>query len=178
VEEPPHPVRDLANAARTLDRARGALELEVGERYRQRSPEWLVVDGSLTESPLWAGDPRMIGVSKSHATLPFDGPDLDRFLRLPSGCRSSIYAPETRSLTPVREWALRLWPWEGKDVFHGLVRIQVAPDNGGPAMADTVSRRLLAERAPLSTPDRRWDRLLYGIHSVESYLRAGAVSLR
>jgi hypothetical protein len=36
-----------------------------------------------------------------------------------------------------------------------------------------LSRRLLAERAPLSTPDQRWDRLLYGIHSVETYLRAG-----
>jgi hypothetical protein len=41
-----------------------------------------------------------------------------------------------------------------------------------------LSRRLVAERAPLSTPDHRWDRLLYGIHSVESYLRAGALSLR
>ena len=31
---------------------------------------------------------------------------------------------------------------------------------------------LLAERAPLSTPDPRWDRLLYGIHAVERHLRA------
>jgi hypothetical protein len=178
VDEPAHPVRDLANASRALDRARGALELELGERYRQRSGAWLVVDGALTESPIWAADPRMIGVSKSHATLPFDGPDLDRFLRLPYGRRSSIYSPETRSLTPVREWALRLWPWEGKDVFHGLVCVQVSPDNGAPATADSISRWLLAERAPLSTPDPRWDRLLYGIHSVESYLRAGALSLR
>ena len=178
VDESPHPVRDLANAARALDHARGELELELGERYRRQSPEWLVVDGTLTESPVWAADPRMLGVSKSHATLPFDGPDLDRFLRLPQGRRSTIYAPETRSLTPVREWALRLWPWEGKDVFHGLVRVQVAPDNGTTEVADSISRRLLAERAPLSTPDHRWDRLLYGVHSVESYLRAGAVSLR
>ena len=178
VDEPPHPVRDLANASRALDRARGALELDLGERYRRQSSNWLVVDGALTESPLWAADPRMVGVSKSHATLPFDGPDLDRFLRLPYRCRSSIDSPETRTLTPVREWALRLWSWEGKDVFHGLVRVQVSPDNGTPAMADSVSRRLMAERAPPSTPDPRWDRLLYGIHSVESYLRAGAVSLR
>ena len=178
VDEPPHPVRDLANAARALDRARGALELELGERFRRRSDGWLVIDGALTESPLWAADLRMLAVSKSHATLPFDGRDLERFLRLPHNHRSSVYAPETRSLTPVREWALRLWPWEGKDVFHGLVRVQVAPDNGTPAMADLLSRRLVAERAPLSTPDHRWDRLLYGIHSVETYLRAGARSLR
>jgi hypothetical protein len=176
-DEPAHPVRDLANAGRALDRARGALELALGERYRRASDAWLIVDGALTESPLWAADPRMVAVSKSHATLPFDGVGLERFLRVPPGHRTSVYAPETRSLTPVNEWALRLWPWEGKDVFHGLVRIQVAPENGTPEMADTISRRILAERAPLSTPDHRWDRLLYGIHSVESYLRVGYHSL-
>ncbi len=176
-DEPPHPVRDLANAARALDRTRGALELALGEHYRRRSDGWLIVDGVLTESPVWAADPRMLAVSKSHATLPFDGADLDRFLRLPQGHRSSIYTPQTRSVTPVREWALRLWPWEGKDVFHALVRIEVAPVNGDPATADVLSRHLLAERAPLSTPDHRWDRLLYGIHSVETYLRAGSRAL-
>ena len=175
-DEPPHPVRDLANVARALDRARGALELAVGDAYRARSDGWLVVDGALTESPAWAADQRMVGISKSHATLPFEGSDLDRYLRLPYGHRSSIYAPETRSLTPIRQWALRLWPWEGRDVFHGLVRVDVAPPNGDPAIADLLSRRLLAERAPLSTPDHRWDRLLYGIHSVETYLRAGGRS--
>ena len=173
VDDPPHPVRDLVNAARALDRARGSLELELGERYRRRSEGWLIVDGPLTESPLWSSDPRMLGISKSHATLPFEGEDLDRYLRLPQGHRSSVYAPETRSLTPVHEWALRLWPWEGKDVFHGLVRVEVTPANGTPEIADRLSRHLLAERAPLSTPDHRWDRLLYGIHSVEAYLRAG-----
>jgi hypothetical protein len=176
-DEPPHPVRDLANAARAVDRARGALELALGEEYRRRSDGWLVVDGALTESPLWAADPRMVAISKSHATLPFDGPDLDRFLRLPPNHRSSVYTPQTRSLTPIREWALRLWPWEGKDVFHGLVRVEVAPENGTPELADVLSRRILAERAPLSTPDHRWDRLLYGIHSVESYLRASRRTL-
>ena len=177
-DEQPHPVRDLANAARALDRARGSLELELGERYRRRSDGWLIVDGAITESPLWAADPRLVGVSKSHATLPFDGPELERFLRLPNGHRSSVYVPETRAVTPEREWALRLWAWEGKDLFHGLVRVQVAPENGGADTADRLSRRLLAERAPLSTPDHRWDRLLYGIHSVESYHRAGSLALR
>lgn len=174
-DEPPHPVRDLANASRALDRARGALELAVAARYRGRSGAWLVVDGALSESPAWAEDPRIIGVAKSHATLPFDGADLERYLRLPPGHRSSVFAPATRSVAPVHAWALRLWPWEGRDLFHGLVRIEVAPVNGSPEMADLLSRRLLAERAPVSTPDPRWDRLLYGIHSVEQCLRAGAI---
>jgi hypothetical protein len=173
-DEPPHPLRDLVNATAALDAARGALEVAVGDQYRSRSDSWLVVDGTLSESPRWAADPRMVAISKSHSTLPFDGEDLEHYLRLPAGHRSSIYAPATRSLAPVRAWALRLWPWEGKDLLHGLIRVEVAPDNGTPQCADMISRWLLAERAPLSAPDRRWDRLLYGIHSVEQYLRAKA----
>lgn len=171
-DEPPHPLRDLTQASRALDRARGRLELDLGRRFRLRSDGWLVVDGSLAESPDLAGDERAVGVSKSHATLPFDGEDLERYLRLPRGQRTSIFAPWSRSVAPVHAWALRLWDWETKDLFHGLVRIEVAPANGTPAIADTISGRLLAERAPLSTPDPRWDRLLYGIHSVGQYLHA------
>jgi hypothetical protein len=176
-DEPPHPVRDLTQASRALDRARGQLELDLGRRFRLGSDCWLLVDGSLAESPQWASDPRTIGVSKSHATLPFEGDDLDRYLRLPPGHRTSIFAPQTRSVAPVYAWALRLWDWETKDLFHGLVRVEVSPANGAPATADLISRRLLAERAPISTPDPRWDRLLYGIHSVEQYLRARAGAL-
>lgn len=171
-DEPPHPVRDLALAGRALDRARGRLELDVGHRFRAASDGWLVVDGSLSESPDWAGDGRAIGVSKSHAALPFEGVQLECYLRLPRGHRTSVFAPQSRSVAPVLGWALRLWDWENRDLFHGLVRVEVAPANGDPVSADRISRRLLAERAPLSTPDPRWDRLLYGIHSVEQYLRA------
>jgi hypothetical protein len=171
-DEPPHPVRDLTLAGRALDRTRGQLELDVGHRFRRRSADWLVVDGALSESPDWATDPRTVGVSKSHAALPFDGADLERYLRLPVGQRTSIFAPASRSVAPVLAWALRLWDWETRDLFHGLVRVEVAPMNGEPAAADRLCRWLLAERAPLSTPDPRWDRLLYGIHSVEQYLHA------
>jgi hypothetical protein len=173
-DQPAHPVRDLTQAGRALDRARGALELEIGAAYRRRSDAWLVIDGSLSESPVWAADPRAVGVSKSHATLPFDGAELERYLRLPSGQRTSVFAPASRSVAPVLAWAVRLWPWEDRDLFYGLVRVEVAPVNGDTESADLLSRRLLAERAPLSTPDPRWDRLLYGIHSVEQYLRARA----
>jgi len=169
----PHPLMDRRAAAEALDRARGELEVAVGSRWRGTGTAWLVVDGSLAESPAWAEDPRMVGVVKSHATLPFSSPDLERYLRLPPGHRSSLFAPASRRLAPVRSWGLRLWPWEGKDLFHGLVRVEVAPANGTPARADQLSRWLLAERAPVSAPDPRWDRLLYGIHGVEQYLRAG-----
>jgi len=146
----------------------------VGRRYRARSDAWLIVDGPLTESPQWAQDPRMLGVSKSHATLPFGGEELDHYLRLAAGHRSPVFEPAGHTVTPVHSWALRLWPWEGRDVLHGLVRVETAPTLDTLAQADQLSRWLLAERAPVSTPDPRWDRLLYGIHAVEQYLRASA----
>jgi len=174
--DPPHPIRELAQAGAALDDARGALEVAVGVAYRNESRGWLVIDGSLAESPVWAQDHRMVGVAKSHSSLPFDGADLVAYLRLPPGHRSPIFAPASRRLAPVRAWAVRLWPWEGKDLLHGLIRVEVAPVNGTPVMADQISRWLLAERAPISAPDPRWDRMLYGIRSVEDFLKATRVS--
>lgn len=176
--EPPHPVRDLVLARRAVDQARGMLEVAVAARYRAHADGWLVVDGSLAESPAWAADPRMVGVVKSHASLPFEGAALERYLRLPAAHRSSIFAPASRRLAPVRAWALRLWPWEGRDLFHGLIRVEVAPANGTPAIASQLSRWLLAERAPLSAPDPRWDRLLYGIRATERFLRHAPLPAR
>jgi hypothetical protein len=173
---PVHPVHDFQMARREVDRARGRLELEVGLAYRTVSSDWLIVDGSLTESPQWAADPRMIGVSKSHATLPFADQELELYLRLPSGHRSPVFAPAGREVAPVYSWALRLWPWEGKDLLHGLIRVEAAPAPETLDQADRLSRWLLAERAPVSTPDPRWDRLLYGIRAVEQYLRASSTN--
>jgi hypothetical protein len=155
-----------------LDRERGALEIQVGDAYRQQSNNWIVVDGSLADSPRWAADPLMVGVSKSHSILPFEGPDLERYLRLPPAHRSSVYAPATRRLAPVCAWGLRLWPWEGKDLLHGLVRVEVALINQSTEQVNAISRWIMADRAPLSAPDQRWDRLLYGIYSVEQYLKS------
>jgi hypothetical protein len=171
-DEAVHPARDLARAAQAVDQKRGALELAVGNRYRELSDGWLVVDGPLTESPRWAADARTVGICRSHSVLPFAGVALDRYLRLPAGHRSSVYQPSTRSLAPIRAWALRLWPWEGKDLLHGLVRVEVAPSQASSESANRISRWLMAERVPVTAPDRRWDCLLYGIHSVEQYLRA------
>ena len=79
---------------------------------------------------------------------------------------------ETAVVAPVWSWAIRLWPWEGRDLLHGLVRIEAAPRAETLAQVDQLSRWLIAERSPVSTPDPRRDRLLYGIRAVEQYLRA------
>lgn len=171
-DDPPHPVKDFQLARREVDAARGRLEVEIGHRYRSASNAWLIVDGALSESPQWARDEKMLGVAKSHATLPFGGGDLEHYLRLPSGMRSPVFEPAGNMVAPVFSWALRLWPWQGLNLLHGLIRVEAAATLDTLARADQISRWLLAERAPVSTPDPRWDRLLYGIRAVEEYLRA------
>lgn len=171
-EELPHPIGDLRAARAAIERRRAELERTVAREYRGRADGWLVIDGSIAEGADWASHPRTVGVIKSHASLPFGGGDLETYLRLPAGHRSSVFRPASRGWTPVHSWALRLWPWEGKDLLYGLIRVEVAPSDDVTARADAISRWLLAERTPLSTPDARWDRLLYGIHDVERFLRA------
>ena len=173
-DEPPHPIADLELARAQVDAARTALEIVAARSFRAREPDcWMVIDGTLTTSPDWAADPRMLGVVKSHATLPFDGEELETYLTLPAGHRSSAFTPPSRARAPVHAWGLRLWPWEGLDLLHGLVRIETAATDDALAAADRFARALLAERAPLAA-DPRADRLLYGIHDVERWLRARA----
>ncbi|MGE5926586.1 MAG: hypothetical protein ACM357_04480 [Gemmatimonadota bacterium] len=167
---PGHPFRDLAELRRAVDRVRGNLELAAADAFRRLRDGWLIIDGSLSGNPRLAEDPRAIGLVKGHATLPFDGADLERYLRLPCGHRTSLFEP-TPGYRPVVAWGLRLWPWEQRDLFHGLVRVEVAPANGAPERADRIARAILAERLPVSGGPQ-WDRLLYGTHTVQQYLRA------
>lgn len=167
----PHPVRDIQSARALVDRARAGLEIEVARAFRVERRGWLIVDGSLAASPDWSRDERMIGVVKSHAMLPFLGDELETYLTLPAGHRTSLFMPESRRVTPLYSWALRLHDFAGRDLFHGLVRIEAPATDETRAGADVISRHLLAERAPLAD-DPRADRLLYGIHDVERFLGA------
>ncbi len=113
-----------------------------------------------------------MGLVKSHETQFLDGADLEVALTLPVGHRTSVFARTVGERATVHTWYLRLWPWEDHELLHGLVRIERPPSPRGVDEATTVSRWLLAERAPLSAPDGRWDRLVYPIQQVEMYLRA------
>ena len=159
-----------------MERARVAQEQALGERYARSlgESEWLVVDGVLSESAILAGHPRALGVIKSHAAQYFEGDALRRALTLPALHRSSVFRPRGRARHEVYSWYLRLWPWEGNDLLFGLLRIEARAAAATVAAASATSAWLVRERAPVSTPDARWDRLLYPIHDVETYLRARA----
>jgi hypothetical protein len=175
-EEAAQPGRALEAARRTIENARVALEKGLGERHMASlaPDEWLVVDGVLSESALLAGHPRTLGVIKSHGAQYFEGEALTRALTLPDRHRCSVFRPRGRARHEVYSWYLRVWPWEGNDLLFGLLRIEARAHDATVAAASRTSGWLARERAPISTPDRRWDRLLYPIHDVETYLRARA----
>ena len=61
--------------------------------------------------------------------------------------------------------------------MFGLVRVEIAePPLASTSeirdRADEVSRSILAEVVPLSLPDSRWDKMVYGIRDCEEFLRA------
>ena len=177
IEEGMQPGRLLELARRAVDSARQALERELAERCLAGlgDAEWLVVDGLLSVSGKLSGHPRALGVIKSHGAQFFTGVDLERALTVPAAHRTSVFrARGGHARNEVYSWYLRLWPWEGNDLLYGLLRIEARAAAATLAGATLVSSWLLGERAPIATPDARWDRLLYPIHDVETYLKARA----
>src|SRR5438876_10675570 len=79
-DEASQPGRALEAARRAVERARVALEKELGERSAQRlgPGEWLAVDGVLSQSTVLAAHPRALAVIKRHGAQYFAGPELER----------------------------------------------------------------------------------------------------
>jgi hypothetical protein len=176
-EDAGQPGRALSATQGEVQRARAALERRVAEQYLARlgAGEWLVVDGVLSDSAALSAHPRTLGVVKSHGAQYFAGAELERALTLPPGHRTGVFRPRSRGARrEIYSWYLRLWSWEGNDLLYGLLRVEARAHPDTIALASALSRWLTHERAPLATPDRRWDRLLYPIHDVETYLRARA----
>lgn len=136
--------------------------------------EWLLVDGSLSGDYDRYEAPNLIGAIKSHQSQYYDRAS-DRVIpstELRAGERSGVFIPGGRNRPPVYSWYLRLRPNDGRDLYFGLVRVEAAKCDRTLEMADEISRWLLAERAPLSMPDARWDRMIYPIRDCELYLKS------
>ncbi len=168
-----HPILDVHLAARVVESRRESVELTVMLSYlRDRPGGWLVIDGSITSYLRQEDASRILGLIKSHETQFLDGDDLRTALTLPAGYRSSVFARGTDGRDKAYSWYLRLWPWDEHDLLYGLVRLERAPTAEAVEQASEISAWMLSERSPLSAPDSRWDRLIYPIRQVESYLRA------
>ncbi len=145
------------------------------------------ISGAVTHK---LADINTVGVIKSHNTLYYDESRVRDLLLLKAEHRTRVGYITHRLRSPVLSWYLRLSGSASGDPLHGLVRVELLlPESvhseikaAGEIsaqteaelseLATTVSGWILAERLPLSLPDARWDRLTYGIHDCESYLRA------
>jgi hypothetical protein len=168
-----HPHELLALARDAVRRRREAVEIALAEAWCESAePGPLFVDGGISGAPRAALSALAVGVVKSHRTLYATPETLGVVTELAAGERTTAFEIRSPHRTTVASWYLRLRDAHGRDPFFGLVRIEVARESWNSARADEVSRWVLAERAPVSLPDRRWSTMAYGIRDCEEYLRA------
>lgn len=175
--DPGQPSAAIEALRRAVHHERQSLEKSLGDSAARQLGEdqWLVVDGQLSVSAVLARHARTIGVIKSHGAQFLEGRHLERALTVPARHRTSVFRVlGGHGRTAVSSWYLRLWPWEGHDLHYGLLRIETRAHAEAIAQATEVGGWLLALRAPLAAPDARFDRLLYPIHDVETFLRSRA----
>ena len=172
-----HPFALQEIAYQSVLSAREAVERELAEQWCKASSLELYVDGALAGSKQMARSEQLVGVVKSHQRLYTASEHLPALLQLARGERSSVVRVADSKRSAVASWYLRLRDAAGHDPFWGLVRVEVALSGKPDAAtltrrADEVSRWILAEVLPLSVPDARWDKMVYGIRDCEEYLRA------
>ncbi len=188
------PLHPLAVRARALDfvaQERETLERRLAADWCRTESRWLWIDGGISGNLAVDAAAPAFGVVKSHSTLYGDAAAIRAALRLGVGARSPLFLVQHRARRGVASWYLRLHTGRGGDPLHGLVRVEVAPPStlfapadtsfthpdpvavdALSARADAISAWMLAERAPLSLPDPRWDTLTYGVYACEQYLKA------
>jgi hypothetical protein len=173
--ESAHPFALQEIAYQSVLGAREQAEQELAKQWCATNADDLCIDGGISGSEPVARSTIVVGVIKSHQTLYAAAEDLPMIMALRVAERSSVVHVDVSSRVPVASWYLRLRDHDGRDPFWGLVRIEVALSGGAAALperAETVSRWVLAEALPLSVPDARWDKMVYGIRDCEEYLRA------
>ena len=172
-----HPFALRDSAINRVQKEREAAEQELAERWCEREDQPLFIDGGLSGSERVAVSACAVGVVKSHRTMYAEGRALQTVLALKTGERSSVFRVTPAKRVPIASWYLRLRDAHAHDPMWGLVRVEIAhpsrleePTVGD--KADAVSRWILGETAPLSLPDARWDKMVYGVRDCEEFLKA------
>ena len=173
-----HPFSLAQRALEAVQRDREQLERQLAESWCISQSDAVFIDGSIAGSERVSAAPCAVGVIKSHRTLYVTGDAMRVVQSLPVNHRSSVLRVEAYHRTPVASWYLRVRDAVGHDPMWGLLRIEMAmPDAGArpdaiAERADLISRWILAEMMPLSLPDSRWDKMVYGIHDCEEFLKS------
>jgi hypothetical protein len=172
-----HPFTLRDEAVHRVQAHRERAEQRLAEAWCTHQDEPLFIDGGISGSEKVAISECTVGVVKSHRTLYAEGDALQTIYRLRRRERSSVFRITSPKRVTVASWYLRLRDAAGHDPMWSLVRVEIAlPARGDGASlgdrADEVSRWILAEATPLSLPDGRWDKMVYGIRDCEEFLRA------
>jgi hypothetical protein len=173
-----HPFTVAQRALEAVKRDRERAERQLAEDWCATQTEPLFVDGSIATSDRVSRSPFAVGVIKSHRTLYVTGAAMRVVQSLPLHHRSSVIRVEAYHRTSVASWYLRVRDATGRDPMWGLLRVETTlPDKADApqviaARANLISRWILAESTPLSLPDGRWDKMVYGIRDCEEFLRA------
>lgn len=170
-----HPFALQEIAYQSVLSARELAEQELATQWCATNAADLFIDGGISGTEPVGRSGNVVGVVKSHQTLYAGAEDLPTIMALRVGERSSVVRVAISNRVPVASWYLRLRDHAGRDPFWGLVRVEVAFSKDAttlPQRAEEVSRWVLAEALPLSVPDARWDKMVYGIRDCEEYLRA------
>ena len=173
-----HPFAIAQRALDAVKRERESAERKLAEDWVTIRSEPVFIDGSIATSDRVSVAPNAVGVIKSHRTLYVSGPAMRVVQSLPLNHRSSVLRVVAYHRTAVASWYLRIRDCAGRDPMWGLLRVETAmPDRGASPQqvadhANLVSRWILAEMMPLSLPDSRWDKMVYGIHDCEEFLKA------
>jgi len=169
-----HPLALAQAAYDKISTVRGRLESALVSRCvseRAGGDDWLLVDGSLGSD--YGEGANIVGVTKSHGTQYLTWDEQRVVLGMRVGERSAAFVPIVRGVRrPAYSWYLRMHASEGRDPYFGLVRVEVPRSARMLGMLDEISRWLLAERAPLSLPDSRWDKMIYPIRDCELYMKS------
>jgi hypothetical protein len=173
--EHPFAVRDAAIHKVQEDRERA--EHMLAERWCNLMHEPLFIDGGISANERIATEGCVVGVVKSHRTLYAEGDGVQTVLCLKERERTTVFRVTSPRRTTVASWYLRVRDPAGRDPMWGLVRVEIAEPQMSTEIeirdrADEVSRSILAEVIPLSLPDGRWDKMVYGIRDCEEFLRA------
>lgn len=168
-----HPLALRERAVHSVQRDREALEQILAGEWCRREERPILIDGGISGAEPMARSQCAVGVIKSHRTLYARGDALAAVLALQPAERSSVFLVTSPKRATVASWYLRIRDSRGHDPMWGLVRVEVAPEERDiAARADLVSRWILAETSPVSLPDARWDKMVYGIRDCEEFLRA------
>lgn len=136
----------------------------------------LLIDGGIGKALRGGREDRfVVGVVKSHRRQYFRSRDrVQTILGLRAGQRTSAFWRERDEAQGVRaiSFYLRLHSRDDAGPLHGLVRVELPPDEEQLDLVDEIAGWILHERAPSSLPDARYDRLLYPIRLVERHLKA------